>query len=221
MATEHKPATGPGPMPTPGVPPLGVPTPGGATPGRADARRNRSRILGAAEEVFAARGPAASTEEVARRAGVAVGTVFRHFPTKEALVEAVLVERMRRVVSEAHALAEADDDPAAAFTAFFTMMVERTATKHAFTEALADAGVDPAAVNGAMAQVRGEFHQLVEELLTRAQRVGAVRSDVGVPELTALLVGVARATEHTGGDLGTRARVVAVVLDGLRPAAHR
>jgi AcrR family transcriptional regulator len=63
---------------------------------RADARRNRERLLSAADLVFAERGPGASTEEVARRAGVGIGTVFRHFPTKESLLEAVFVDRLRR-----------------------------------------------------------------------------------------------------------------------------
>src|SRR3989442_539577 len=78
---------------------------------RADARRNRARVLEAAEAVFAASGTAASTEEIARRAGVGIGTVFRHFPTKEALLEAILVDKLvALVVGAAGAAAHAGPD---------------------------------------------------------------------------------------------------------------
>src|SRR4051812_5490623 len=93
------------------------PAPGGRPP-RADALRNRARVLTAAEAVFAARGTSASTEEVAREAGVGIGTVFRHFPTKEALLEAVYVARLRRLAEEADALVSADDAGEAFFTFF-------------------------------------------------------------------------------------------------------
>ena len=110
-------------------------------PLRADARRNRARLLDVAEAVFAAKGTSASTEEIAREAGVGIGTVFRHFPTKEALLEAVFVGRLQRLADEAEAHLDADD-PGAAFFAFFGSAVEQSATKTAFADALAQAGVD-------------------------------------------------------------------------------
>src|SRR5437762_11835902 len=76
---------------------------------RADARRNRCRILEAAESVFAGKGMGASTDEVASAAGVGIGTVFRHFPTKAALLEALLVSKLRRLVDEAEALCSSED----------------------------------------------------------------------------------------------------------------
>jgi AcrR family transcriptional regulator len=85
--------------------------PSAAKPLRADARRNQARVLETAEAVFAAKGTAASTEEIARQAGVGIGTVFRHFPTKEALLEAVFVGRLRRLADEVDALAAAKDQP--------------------------------------------------------------------------------------------------------------
>lgn len=191
---------------------------GAVRPLRADARRNRAAILEAADAVFAVKGPAAPSEEIARDAGVAVGTVFRHFPTKEALVEAVFVERLRRLAVEARALVAADD-PGAAFFGFFRRWAELSATKHAFADALASSGVDVVAVagKGAYPQVRDELLGAVEALLERAQRAGVVRSDIGVQEVNALLIGAARAAEHAGADDGVRARTLAVTLDGLRP----
>lgn len=175
-----------------------------ARPLRADARRNHARILQAADAIFAAEGPSASTDEVARRAGVAIGTVFRHFPTKEALLEAVVVERLRSLVEEARSQSSADD-PGAAFFAFFAQWVELGATKHALAEALAGAGVVD------------ELHGAVEALLRRAQRAGAVRDDVGVPELVALMIGASRSAQHASRDPHLRARALEIVFDGLRP----
>src|SRR5215211_8227405 len=79
-----------------------------AKPLRADAQRNRARILRAAEEVFAEKGAGASTEEVAARAGVAIGTIFRHFPTKDALLAAIMKRLLARLVEEAGRLSGAD-----------------------------------------------------------------------------------------------------------------
>lgn len=189
---------------------------GAARPLRADARRNRGRILEAAEAVFAAKGVAASTEEVARRAGVGIGTVFRHFPTKEALLEAVVDGHLRRLADEAVALAAADD-PGAALAVFFGRAMERSPAKLALVDALAAAGVDVGRRAGSPAG--RELHRALEALLARAQRAGAVRGDVGVADLVALLVGASRAAEHAGWDRGARARILAVVLDGLRRPA--
>src|SRR5215471_4249673 len=101
---------------------------------RADARRNRARVLEAAEAVFAARGTSASTEEIALRAGVGAGTVFRHFPTKEALLEAILADRVARLGEEARSLA-ASADPGAALLGLFARMVEEAAVKKTYVEA--------------------------------------------------------------------------------------
>ncbi|MFC6083423.1 TetR/AcrR family transcriptional regulator [Sphaerisporangium aureirubrum] len=186
---------------------------GASRPLRADARRNRARVLAAAEEVFAAKGTGASTDEVARAAGVGIGTVFRHFPTKEALLAAVLVDHLRRLAEQADALADARDAGAALF-GFFTHVVEQAGGKNAYTGALAEAGVD---VGGTTAEFGARMRSALERLLARAQRDGAVRPDVGVAELLALMVGVSRAGEHAGREV--QARAAAIVLDGLRPRA--
>jgi AcrR family transcriptional regulator len=204
--------------PGPGTPARssGRPPAGAGPPLRADARWNRARILAAAEAVFAAGGPAASTEDVAREAGVAIGTVFRHFPTKRALIEAVLVGWLRRLTDEAVALADAEE-PGDAFFGFFAHWAELSATKHAFADALAGAGIDVGAIETTHGQAVRELLTAAETLLARAQRAGAVRADLRLPELRALLIGASRAAEYAGRDLAVRARVVALIGDGLRP----
>ncbi|MGI5227829.1 TetR/AcrR family transcriptional regulator [Actinoallomurus sp. CA-142502] len=179
-------------------------------PLRADAMRNRLKVLEAAEAVFDARGTTASTEEVARAAGVGIGTVFRHFPTKEALLEAVYVSGLRKLAEEAEALASADD-PGAAFFTFFTRVVGHAATKNALSAALTEAGVD-------VPETGQGLKQALAALLSRAQDAGAVRGDVGLPEVMALLVGVSRAAERAQGEV--RDRALNVVFDGLR-GSHR
>jgi AcrR family transcriptional regulator len=185
-----------------------------AKPLRADARQNRARILEAAEIVFTAKGMSASTDEISRQAGVGIGTVFRHFPTKEALIEAILVGRMQRLTEKADSLSSAPD-PGEAFFRFFTYVVDQSETKNAFADALAEAGVD---VRHATLQVGQELLQVIDTLLTRAQQAGSVRDDVGVTEVIALVVGTSRAAEHTGWDRDILARTLAIVFDGLRPA---
>jgi AcrR family transcriptional regulator len=183
-----------------------------AKPLRADARRNRARLLGVAEQVFADRGIGVSTEEIARQAGVGIGTVFRHFPTKEALLEAVFVERLTRLGERAAALSESEE-PGPAFFAFVALVVDQASSKNAFADALAAAGVNVRAVASG---VSGEFAGAMRVLLSNAQQAGMVRPDIGVEELKAVLVGASRAVEQGGRDPATRARILAVMLDGLR-----
>jgi AcrR family transcriptional regulator len=182
-------------------------------PLRADARRNRARLLDAAEAVFAAKGTWASTEEVARTAGVGVGTLFRHFPTKENLLEAVYRERLRRMADAAREVGAASD-LATAFFGFLADQVAHSGTKIAVADALAEAGID---VSTTSAVEGREVSAALGDLLVRAQKAGAVRPDVGLPELMALLVGASRAVEHAASD-EVRARIVRIILDGLRPA---
>jgi len=187
--------------------------PAGGRTQRADARNNRSRILDVAEEVFGTGGESASTEEVARRAGVGIATVFRHFPTKAALLEAVLVRRFDRLREQAEALLDAAD-PGRAFFDFYGHLIADAATKIAIAEALLDAGGDR---DGNTTQASNGLRRAVGSLLQRAQVAGAVRDDVELPEVYALLVGTSRAVAHAHLDEEVRARVLAIVFDGLAP----
>jgi AcrR family transcriptional regulator len=178
---------------------------------RADARRNRARLLAAAQDVFASQGIAASTEDIARAAGVGIGTLFRHFPTKEALLEAVFVARLEQLADQARQSADADD-PGAAFELFFSQIIAEARTRLSQVDALSLAGVD---VSCAAADAKHDFNAALQQLLTRAQTAGAVRADIGLSELLALIVGTSRAVQFAADDGATEARTVRVVLDGL------
>ncbi len=182
-------------------------------PLRADAARNRARLLDAATEVFTTRGVNVPTEEIARAAGVGVGTLFRHFPTKEALLEAVMVRRLEAMAAQTAQLA-AETAPAEALFACFRLMVEQSAGKNEFTQALAAAGVD---IHASLQEPTLEIRTRLAHLLTGAQRAGAVRQELGLPEFIALLAGTIRAMEQLGADPAPRERIFEVVFDGLRP----
>jgi len=179
---------------------------------RADARRNRERLLAAADLVFTEGGPGASTEEVARRAGVGVGTVFRHFPTKESLLEAVFVAWLSQLAEATDKLSRAED-PGPAFFAFVDTVIEQSARKKVFSEALADAGVD---IVAATAPAKSTLRQAGDTLLDRAQRAGVIRPDIDGEELMAVIVGLSRTAAHLGHDPALRDRAIAILVDGLR-----
>jgi AcrR family transcriptional regulator len=185
-------------------------------PLRADAERNRQKVLEVAQAVFAAEGLAVPIDEIARRAGLGVGTLYRHFPTKEALFEAIVVGRLESLVAHATERVEAAD-PGAAFFAFLSRMVEEGAAKRDFTEALASTGVDLTRVLG---DLKKDLGRVMGTLLKRAQAVGAVRKDVGVPEIVALMTGAFASIDRIGAGPRARERLLAIVSDGLRgPAA--
>ncbi|MFC4057023.1 TetR/AcrR family transcriptional regulator [Planomonospora corallina] len=180
-------------------------------PMRADAQRNRARILAAAEAVFAEGGPQASTEEVARRAGVAIGTVFRHFPTKADLLRALMKQLLQQLTDDAADLL-AHGDPATALFEFFARLVERTAANRTVVSLLAAEGVD-VPVTGPLGSLSG----VVEELLRRGQDAGAIRAGIRADEVMALLTGACQGALQGGWDRDLRGRTVALMLAGLRP----
>jgi AcrR family transcriptional regulator len=184
-------------------------------PVRADARRNRIRVLEAAQRAFTEEGKLVTLQEIARRAGVGAGTVYRHFPSKEDLFAAVLQQRVESLIAEAHTLTGADD-PAAAFFAFLNHMVEEGRTKRDLIEAMASEGID---TTSPTAPTNAELRAAITELLTRAQEAGAVRTDIGTPEIMALLAGTILAAQRPGEE-ELPARVFAVFIDGLRAGPH-
>ncbi len=171
-------------------------------PLRADARRNRARILAAAEQVFAERGAAASTEEVATAAGVAIGTVFRHFPTKQDLLGAILKDLLADLT-----LAAAGGD----LFDFFTRVVTASAEKKFVVELLAGHGVEV----GVAEPIRSLSHA-VADLLAKAKQDNAVRADVRLDEVLALLTAASQGALHGGWSADLRTRTLDVLFAGLR-----
>ncbi|MQA03205.1 MAG: TetR family transcriptional regulator [Streptosporangiales bacterium] len=178
---------------------------------RADARRNRLKVLEAAQQAFADAGVGVPLDDIARRAGVGAGTVYRHFPTKEALFEAVVQHRVEQLIEDAKQRARGDD-PGEAFFGFLGRLADTAAAKKDLTDALAGAGV---ATDSNIAAATQEMQGALGVLLDRAQRAGAVRKDVTGEHLVALLKGALVAVQH-GDDPDLGARVFAVLTDGLR-----
>ena len=184
---------------------------GAARPLRADAQRNRARILEAAEVVFAAEGIEVPVDTIAEKAGVGVGTLYRHFPTKEKLCEAILLDRLSALTLDARALAVAED-PAAAFFGFLGHIVEQGAAKRDLLVAVMGAGVE---FEAAAAEVKEGLRDAVGVLLERAKGVGAVRPDVTATMVVALVGATCQAAAHSGA--APACDMLAIVCDGLRP----
>lgn len=175
---------------------------------RADAQRNRAKILAAAQDVFVELGAETSTEEVARRAGVAIGTVFRHFPTKNDLLTEIMKELAARIADEAQALAT-QGDPATGLFTFFTGVVEQAAAGRTVVELL-DVDIQVGR------QLQG-LRAAIGTLLLRAQEAGAVRDDVQLDEVMALLTATSHGALHAGWDRDLRERTLGIVFAGLGP----
>jgi AcrR family transcriptional regulator len=179
---------------------------------RADARRNRARILEVAEKVLVERGTTVSTEEIARAAGVGIGTLFRHFPTKEELIQGVFVARLHRLADDA-TRAAASPDPGAAIADFLREAAAQGEVKNALAAMLTSAGVD---LHEAAGEAQQQVRRALGTLLRSAQQSGAVRRDLEVADLIGLLAGTSKAIEYAGQDAAARERIVGVILDGLR-----
>jgi AcrR family transcriptional regulator len=180
-------------------------------PLRADAARNRARVLEVAYETFAAEGLAVPIDEIARRAGVGAGTVYRHFPTKDDLYRAVVEDRITTIIDGGRALLESGDPGEALFTFLRSMVLQWGATDQGLTEALAGVGID---ISTAMPEVEADFLAMLDDLLRAGQKARSVRADLAVRDVKALLTG-AGAMQAAYPD--TAERMTEVVLDGLRP----
>jgi AcrR family transcriptional regulator len=179
-----------------------------ARPLRADAQRNRTTLIAAAREVFTERGAEASLEEIARRAGVGVGTLYRHFPTRQDLIEAVYVEEVEALCRSA-----ADGAGATSWDAlvrWFDRFVDYVATKKALVEEMM-------ATIGQDAQVFRTCHDAIfaagQPLLERAKQDGLVRPDVDFMDVIRMVSGITMIRNSQPEDVR---RVLAMALDGLR-----
>ncbi|MEX5635809.1 TetR/AcrR family transcriptional regulator [Parafrankia sp. FMc2] len=178
-------------------------------PRRTDARRNRERLLTVAREAFDEAGPDASLVEIARRAGVGQGTLYRHFPTRTALLTAVLADRIEtlcRQAAELSATHSADD----ALATWLRLFLVHARVNQALAGTLMAEGPESATV---------ACHEVITHaatgLLDRAQREGTARSDLTPDDLLQLLVGIALATARDG-DADQADRLFALALDAVR-----
>jgi AcrR family transcriptional regulator len=189
---------------------IGVPE---ARPLRADARRNRDRLLRVAQEAFATEGVAVPLDVIARRAGVGPGTLYRHFPTKEALFEAVVHDRLHQLIHHARELGSGED-PGAALSAFLDHLLQESAPKQDLVDALDGAGVD---VQDAVFATAAVLRDEIAVLLDRAQAAGAVRADLTSADLMALVSAFLHAMRPRVAAPADPARLLSVLRAGLAP----
>jgi AcrR family transcriptional regulator len=194
------------------TPDITVPTPPALAerPKRADARRNYDKLVTTAREVFAEQGSAATLEEISRRAGVGIGTLYRHFPARENLVEAAYLDGVEEIC--AAVARHEDEDPWVALKGWLLEMVGFAATKRVLADemfAYLDRGAP------VFKSCSGAIYDAAEPLLKRAQAAGEVRDDVDIIDVTKMVSGIAglRTVERPEVE-----RLVGIALDGLRPA---
>ena len=177
---------------------------------RADAVRNRARIVEAAKETFAERGLETQMEDVAKRAGVGVGTLYRHFPTKDALVRALIVDKMERMADVAKAALEQEEaDPFAAFASVLRKGAQQQQCDLALTQVVAS---QPQEVFREVLEEETKLAAHMGELLERAQRAGVVRKDVRPDDIPLVMCGCAAVVQN-GRDWE---RYLTFMLDGFR-----
>ena len=181
-------------------------------PLRSDARRNRDAIVKAARAVFARYGREAQMDDVARRAKVGVGTVYRHFPTKEALLAALAQDRFRQLAEYAQD-ALATQDPWAAFEDF----LRRAATLQASDRALSQLLTDQPELMRSAACERGDLRGALQTLVERAKKAGVLRADARWEDIPMTLCALSRIGNGPAG--ATWERLLTVLLDGFRAPA--
>ena len=176
-------------------------------PQRADARRNYEKLVSAAREAFAEDGTSASLEDIARRAHVGIGTLYRHFPTRQHLLEAVYLDEVEAICRSAADLA--DLEPWDALVTWLRQFVGFAATKRALAqEMLGTIGSDAEVFR----TCRVAISSAGDELLGRAQAAGAVRADASFIDVARLLGGIA----SIDSDPEQIERILDIVIDGLR-----
>ncbi|MET9529647.1 MULTISPECIES: TetR/AcrR family transcriptional regulator [unclassified Streptomyces] len=201
----------PAPPGTQATPPAGA-----ARPARADARRNREKLLAAARAAFTAADDTVALEAIAREAGVGIGTLYRHFPTREALVEAVYAAELDHVTDDAAALLT-ELPPEAALRAWMDRYAAFVATKRGMIDTLRAGWA-----SGSMATptTRERITAALAAILAGGAQTGAFRADVDPEDVTALLLGVFLSTTASNSpeQIG---RLLDLIVDALRPLDGR
>lgn len=180
---------------------------------RTDALRNRERILEVAKGAFTRHGADASLDDIAKQASVGAGTLYRHFPTRDALIEAVYRSEVEKLAAAAHEFAAAMS-PVEALRAWLLLFVDYIAAKHIIAPALNSVAGGPSRLyEGSRSLVQGA----IEELVKRAKMSGNVRRDVDASDLLRAVIGVSYV--RSGGDWQQSARrLVDILIAGARPA---
>ena len=179
---------------------------------RADARRNHEKILEGAREVFARSGTSAQMEDVARAAGVGVGTVYRHFPTKEALMTALVRQTFESFVETGREALSHDGEPFEVLADVMRANAEVIAADAAVQQAMMGAGDD---VWEGTALEREQLEAISQQLITRAQQAGTMRADAEVEDIPMVLCGVCATMGHPGKKFEWR-RHLELAIDSLR-----
>lgn len=177
-------------------------------PKRADARRNYEKVVAAARQAFAEGGESTALEEIARRADVGIGTLYRHFPNRQALLEALYVDEVEEVCRSAAELDAAD--PWEALQSWFERFIGYIATKQALAHEL----LNYLDKDAELFQVsRAALFDAGEPLLKRAQEAGVVRPDVTIAEVIQMVIGIAKIP---ASEPGQNEHILRIALDGLR-----
>jgi AcrR family transcriptional regulator len=178
---------------------------------RADAQRNRVRLLETAKAAFAEKGPGASLDEIARTAGVGAGTLYRHFPTRDALIEAVYRNETEQLVAAATRLAETHS-PTGALREWLLLFVDHMATKHGMSEALNSIVGGPSELYSVSAE---QMKRAIAKLIDRAVASGDIRLDNDPLDLLRALAGVANMSAGPDGKQAAK-RMVDILIAGIR-----
>jgi len=180
---------------------------------RADARRSRAKLLEAATAAFAEHGADAPLDDIARKAGVGIGTLYRHFPTRTDLQAAVYRSQVLAVCEAADELVDTVT-PEQAFFGWVRALTGYLTTKRGLSRALIEAvGKDSELISGCWVAM----HESTDRLLAHAQQAGVLRADISSQDVLRLIHGITIATETSPGDAD---RLLALVLDGLRPQSQ-
>ncbi|MFE7359404.1 TetR family transcriptional regulator [Streptomyces sp. NPDC057543] len=189
-----------------------------ARPMRADARRNYDRLLGEARTAFAEHGTDASLEDIARRAGVGIGTLYRHFPNRHALMSAVFQEALASLMDRSRELAGAEQ-PCAGLVEWLGAIITHAGEYRGLAQALMSTSRDE---TSALSRCNVPLREAGSVLLARAQASGAVRTDVSIDDLMQLTNAIALAAEQSPDDPELAGRLLMLTLQGLKgPNAER
>lgn len=195
------------------------PSPGvaGDRPLRADAQRNRDRIIETARALFRERGADCSLDEVAKRAGVGPGTLYRHFPTREDLIDAVMKDWAERVIADAEKVAGAGLSPRETLQTWFQRFIANVGIYQGAARKVLAAVDDPSSPIHRKCQVLALAN---EQVITHIREVGALRDGVDAREVLRLVSGVAAVVDDAGLEESQAEPMLAIVIDGvLRPVA--